>query len=365
MENSSIPDANQAKSQKELADDVALLYSWARIENNAYRDFSRPRTSPSPPMPNGHEKNGAAELATQSPAVRDIAALPISSGVALQRPGHEIYPAIPEHRYDAQVVGAIPESGTPRASGEAGSPGRPPVLAVYSVAGGVGKTTVCANLGKTLCSLGEQVLLVDATGRGLLPFYFGATEQRAGVRKFVAPGGSAPSIQIITGDECTPDWLDRDVKGLMAAAQRTIFDLGPATQSLLPAILAMCNVVLVPLLPDLNSIISVLRIESLLNGPVTGAKSPGLFYFFNRYDEQSGNDRWARDFVVRHCGHRLLPVSLRHGRELTEALQGGFPGMDSTPGSELSHDYLQLALYVRRVAPLSSHVALPGRWSEQ
>jgi hypothetical protein len=39
--------------------------------------------------------------------------------------------------------------------------------------------------------------------------------------------------------------------------------------------------------------------------------------------------------------------------------------MDSTPGSELSHDYLQLALYVRRVAPLSSHVALPGRWSEQ
>jgi cellulose biosynthesis protein BcsQ len=335
------------------------------MENTAYRDFSRPRTSPSPPLPNGHEKDETAELASQSPAVRDVAAPPISGGIAPQRPGQEIYPVIPEQRYETPFGGTGPAGGSAAASREIVSAGKPPVLAVYSVAGGVGKTTVCANLGKTLCSLGEQLLLVDATGRGLLPFYFGATEQRAGVRKFVAPGASAPPIQIITGVECTPQWLDRDVKDLMATAQRTIFDLGPASQNLLPAILEMCTVVLVPLLPDLNSIVSVPRIESLLNVPATGAKSPGLFYFFNRYDEQSENDRWARDFVVRHCGHRLLPFSLRHGRELTEALRGGFPGMDSTPGSELSHDYLQLALCVRRVAPLSSHAVLPGRWSEQ
>jgi cellulose biosynthesis protein BcsQ len=247
-----------------------------------------------------------------------------------------------------------------------GSAGKPPVLAVYSVAGGVGKTTICANLGKTLSSLGEQVLLVDATGRGLLPFYFGATEQRTGVRKFAAPGASASSIQIITGDECTPQWLDKDVKDLMATAQRTIFDLGPASQSLLPAILKLCTLVLVPLLPDLNSVVSVPRIEGLLNVPATSAKSPSVFYFFNRYDEQNGNDRRARDFVVERCGHRLLPFSLRHGRELTEALQGGLPGLDSiTLGPELSHDYLQLALCVRSVAPLNSHPVLPGRWSEQ
>jgi cellulose biosynthesis protein BcsQ len=236
---------------------------------------------------------------------------------------------------------------------------------VYSVAGGVGKTTICANLGKALCSLGEQVLLVDATGRGLLPFYFGATEHRIGVRKFVAPGASAPSIQIISGDECTPQWLDKDVKDLMAAAQRTIFDLGPASQSLLPAILRMCSLVLVPLLPDFNSMVSVSRIESLLNVPATSTKSPGVFYFFNRFDEQSGNDQRARDFVVRLCGHRLLPNSLRHGREMTEALRDGFPGTDNTPGSEVTHDCLQLALWVRSVTPLSSCAVAPGRWSEQ
>ena len=59
-----------------------------------------------------------------------------------------------------------------------------PVLAVYSIAGGVGKTTLCANLGKTLCSLGEQ-LLVDASGRCLLPYYFGGLpDLRPGLRKF-------------------------------------------------------------------------------------------------------------------------------------------------------------------------------------
>src|SRR5882757_8946267 len=104
MENSSIHDASRANSQREPADDVALLYSWAKIENTAYRDFSRPRTSPSTPLHNGSEKNEAAVLATRddsipeaiasssshSPVVRDIVAPPTSDGLARQRPGHEI-----------------------------------------------------------------------------------------------------------------------------------------------------------------------------------------------------------------------------------------------------------------------------------
>jgi hypothetical protein len=68
---------------------------------------------------------------------------------------------------------------------------------------------------------------------------------------------------------------------------------------------------------------------------------------------------------VRHCGHRLLPISLRNARELRDALHEGLPGADNPPGSELSHDFLQLALWLQRVGPLNSSVLLPGRWSEQ
>ena len=49
-----------------------------------------------------------------------------------------------------------------------------PVLAVFSLAGGVGKTSLVATLGRALSSLGEKVLLADTTSHGLLPYYFGA-----------------------------------------------------------------------------------------------------------------------------------------------------------------------------------------------
>ena len=386
MENDEIPDAPRPSSQKELANDVALLFSWAKIENAHYRDFSRKRPSLSIPVQNGSgakneelavrvESNGNQETGSFSlpaaSATVDVCspAIPIGLGPQGAMPAiHQPIPVqLPETRgLFPQDFPAAPNVGMHGGLREPELPGKAsPVVAVYSIAGGVGKTTLCANLGKTLCSLGEQLLLVDATGRGLLPFYFGATELRTGARKFAAPGANAPFIQVIAAEEVSAQWLDRDVKHVMATSQRTIFDLGPRDESLLSAILGMCSMVLIPLLPDLNSIVTVSRIETLFNAQATGSKTPAVFYLFNRFDEHNVNDQRARDFVVRHCGDRLLPISLHHGRELTEALHGGLAGADHTPGPELSHDYLELALWVRSVAPLRSASLVPHRWSEQ
>jgi cellulose biosynthesis protein BcsQ len=373
MENGNTQDVNDPASHKELANDVALLYSWARIENTPYRDFSRQRTSPSRPA-HSEETSNEAQGGTSSshPGTNPLSPNHTSATVDVfdqavpgvlnpPPPGHAGHSAISERKYNTDILpeqyGWATQDGLPEPSG------KPPALAVYSIAGGVGKTTLCANLGKTLCSLGEQLLLVDATGRGILPFYFGATELRTGVRKFIASGAGAPPIQVIAGGEITQQWLDRDVQDLMATTQRTIFDLSLASLSLLPVILKMCTLVLVPLLPDLNSIVSLAHVEDSLQA--MGPNEPTVCYFFNRFDEQSTNDQRARDFVSRHCGHRLLPISLRNDLELTNVLQSGLPGVDNPPGSGLSHDYLQLALWVRRVAPLNSSALLPARWSEQ
>lgn len=240
-----------------------------------------------------------------------------------------------------------------------------PVIGVYSVAGGVGKTTLCANLGKTLCSLGEQILLVEASGRGLLPFYFGATEAKTGVRKFAATGADASFIQLIVPDRVSQQWLDGEVKPLMANTQRTIFDLGPLCDGLLPLIFSMCTVVLIPLLPDLNSIVTVSMIESALAQQSAGSRTPAVYYLFNRFDEHSANDQHAWDFVAGQCGHRLLPLTLRHSQELTEALQASIPASDYMPGPDLSHDYLDLALLIQRISPLRAAALLPRRWREQ
>src|SRR5580658_618057 len=41
MENNENQDTSRPSPQEELADDVALLYSWANVEEATYRNFSR------------------------------------------------------------------------------------------------------------------------------------------------------------------------------------------------------------------------------------------------------------------------------------------------------------------------------------
>jgi cellulose biosynthesis protein BcsQ len=350
MENNETQDVSLGGPQADLASDVAMLFSWAKVENAAYRDFSRPpKAQRTPPALSAEQATNSTSGIAGENNSSYAAAVPSVEAAANPSSTHLPYP----HQLLSRDVAV---SSQPARTAL-------PVVAIYSVAGGVGKTTICANLGKTLCSLREQLLLVDASGRGLLPFYFGATELKAGLRKFVAPGANAPSIQVITPDAVTKEWLDGDVKHLMSSAQRIIFDVGPLCGSLVPAIFAMCTVVLIPLLPDLNSIVTVAAIENLLSTRSMGSK-PDVFYLFNRFDERRINDQQARDFVARQCGHRLLPITLRHDPGLTEALSGGVSAADHSAGFELSHDYLELALWVRRAAPLGS-VSLPGRWSEQ
>jgi cellulose biosynthesis protein BcsQ len=379
MENNEIQNISRSGPQKELANDVAMLFSWAKIQNAPYRDFTRqPKRSPAPPI-HTSERAQDQDIAGDSNSSHDavsssaIAASPIPAPVKIDvcspelRPGLGSEQTTPSHSSGTRHWLQQDLPGVSKAASfHPDSPGKlSPVIGIYSVAGGVGKTTVSANLAKTLCSLGEQLLLVDASGRGLLPLYFGATELKAGPRKFVAPGVNAPFIQVIAGEKVTSEWLIGEVKPIMSGSQRTIFDLGPVCGSLIPTIFSMCTVVLIPLLPDLNSIVSVAAIESFLNAQSTGLKTPTVFYLFNRFDEQSMNDQQARELIARQCGDRLMPITLRHDWTLTEALHGGLSAADHTPGSELSHDYLELALWVRRVAPLSSAGLLPGRWSEQ
>ena len=57
-------------------------------------------------------------------------------------------------------------------------------------------------------------------------------------------------------------------------------------RDLLPTILGMCTVVLIPLLPDLNSLITF-SIESALKAQSAGLKNTSVFYLFNRFDELS------------------------------------------------------------------------------
>src|ERR1700722_12627446 len=153
MENNENQDTSRP-SQEELADDVALLYSWANVEDATYRNFSR---QPKTLSKQGAQAGKDEGLGGQSESNGSNGSYGMATDAAnLEASNPALFAGLAP---EAAMLGIHPPS-PPVRSGKVSS-----ALAIYSIAGGVGKTTICANLGKVLCSLGEQLLLVDATDR--------------------------------------------------------------------------------------------------------------------------------------------------------------------------------------------------------
>jgi cellulose biosynthesis protein BcsQ len=371
----------------ELANDIARLYSWAHVEDNPYRSFARNRmlhrkaaALSQTPQENAEEP----VLSAPAPYVESINVPQERSGVLQEQsgPGDSAAPRISAV---SSGVEASPAGGVTDAVQPLFSAGRrtetativpspssdrksyPSAIAIYSLAGGVGKTTLCANLGRILCSMGERVLLVDSSGAGLLPFYFGSSDFRPGFRTFVDPEGQFPPMRVLgETEEITARWLEEAVNPATQAVQRVIFDLGPASMGILPQILSKCSVLLVPLLTDLNSILTVSRIESSIQAMTArGIYVPSPVYVFNLFEEQSHRDQQAWEMISRQCGERLLPVTIRYSSDLDDAIASRMTVADHAPGSEIVSDYTKLALWLRKIAPVRQAAKSVQRWTER
>ncbi|HEX4007353.1 MAG TPA: cellulose synthase operon protein YhjQ/BcsQ [Acidobacteriaceae bacterium] len=378
-------------SDDKLAKDVARLYSWANVEDAPYRDFSRQRRptraveTPERVAETGSsEGNGAgassgADAAGMAVSRAEEAGLPAFREEAGELHRNSVMRPITAVEQNLPVpspsvgpsvglaVGAAPAVAFPAPGQFTTADAREfhPVLSVYSIAGGVGKTTLCANLGRALYSIGDRVLLVDASGSGLLPFYFGANDLSPGVHTFFVPGIQRPPLRIIGADEITPEWLNTDVRREMDSSYWTVFDLGAGSASLLPQILNMSSFLLIPLLPDLNSILTVSRVESTLEAMrARGSEIPSPFYIFNQFDEANPIDQGARDLILRQCGGRLLPTSIRHDPEAAAAIAARRTVIDHAPGSEIASASMKLAALFQRAVTVSRNRRSSSRWDE-
>lgn len=255
------------------------------------------------------------------------------------------------------------------------SPARAPVLAVFSLAGGVGKTSLVATLGRTLSSRGERVLLVDTAVYGLLPFFFGARDQRPGVlRTFTPPGnsGDAP-IQMLTldaenlGPENAPqEGLAQEVSRNSRNAGRIIVDLATASGATTRRVLRLGPTVLVPLMPDMSSVVSVGSIDAFFQRNSNAAGQAILpFYVLNQFDPSLPLHLDVREVLREQLGERLLPFSLRRTPAVSEALAEGMTVVDYAPNSTVAEDFGALAGWVKSFAAPASLGFRGVRWSER
>jgi len=377
----------------DLAKDVAHLYAMAHVEDVPYYTFSRQRRLDALADPLIDASHNSPVEASVAGSVANDATIHPPPNVAVPQSGKSTsisVHALDEHRVApsrAPLTGEpyggqqVDQSATARRSGPVANdalrsgalPARSrqggevsSAMAIFSLAGGVGKTTITANLGRILCSLGEKVLLVDASGSGLLPFYFGATDLRPGLRTFVAPEADCPPMHVIGVEDVTAEWMQREVAPAMRSVQRTIFDLGPASMAMLPQILSTCSVLLIPILSDLNSILTLPRIKALIAGMQhKGFKVPLPFFIFNKFDEHSPMDLEARNLALRQCEGRLLPNVIRRSPDVTTAISERMTVADHSSDSDVTHDFLDVALWLRKTAPVRLATKTVRRWSER
>ena len=252
---------------------------------------------------------------------------------------------------------------------------RLPALAVFSLAGGVGKTSLVATLGRALSSLGEKVLLADTTSHGLMPFYFGASELRAGVvRTFSPPSGSPDApIHLVsyevdrqTHEDARNAALLKQLTRSAGGTNRLLLDLNANSGWMTRHLTSLCLTVLVPLAPDMNSVISLHAIERYFEGLQDAEGRPVLpFYLVNGFDEALPLHLDVREVLRGKLGGRLLPSAVRRSPAVSEALAEGMTVIDYAPGNPVTSDYRKLAEWLRSISAPARQAHANTRWSEQ
>jgi cellulose synthase operon protein YhjQ len=270
---------------------------------------------------------------------------------------------------------SIFEDNVPAQSAPAPAAARAPVLAVFSLAGGVGKTSLVATLGRVLSARGERVLLVDTAAYGLLPFFFGARDQRPGLLRTFSPpvaSGDAP-IQMITLDPETlgseasaAEALTTEILKHARGVSRVVVDLATASGATTRRVMRLSPQVLVPLVPDMCSVVSVSSIDAFFehnNGTVGKPTLP--YYVLNQFDPSLPLHLDVREVLREQLGDRLLPFTVRHTPAVSEALAEGMTVMDYAPNSAVTEDYASLAGWVKSLSAPASTSFRGVRWSER
>jgi cellulose synthase operon protein YhjQ len=250
-----------------------------------------------------------------------------------------------------------------------------PVLAVFSLAGGVGKSSLAATLARTLSARGERVLLVETAPYGLLPFFFGARDRRPGVLRTFAPpeeSSDAP-VQMIAFDAESlavqsdgSDPLAVEIANYAQDAGRVIVDIATASTTVARRVLRMSPLLLVPLAPDMNSVVNAGFIDSVFHRAGDGRhNSSEVYYVLNQFDPLLPLHLDVREVLRERLGERLLPFALHRTPAVSEALAEGMTVIDYAPASPVAEDFNSLASWIKARSVPAGAAARGMRWVEK
>lgn len=392
-------EAPGAAAQEPTLPDAAIL----AVYTNTSRDASSSTASQDKMAPDA-ESAPADEMASRNTATLDVqiadvddtSVLAPDSSLPVETPGELMWQSAADEgepisratpsageKSQALLDGIPPRwfvlkrmlGGSPAVEYSISEPaGNVPVLEVFSLAGGVGKTSFVATLGRALSAREERVLLVETTPVASLQYFFGACDCRPGLLRTFRPPRSSnnapirlasadPDVQ--TAESAVQGSLAIDIQRWAQGASRVIVDVRTGSAATVRALSKMSPLVLVPLIPDVNSVVTVNSIDSFFQrhaGPSDDESN--VFYVLNQFDSSLPLHDDVRNMLRERLGERLLPFVLERIPAVSEALAEGMTIMDYAPDSKAAATFTCLARSLQHVqAPAA--VSAPGRWSEQ
>ncbi|NQW83273.1 MAG: cellulose synthase operon protein YhjQ [Alcaligenaceae bacterium] len=247
------------------------------------------------------------------------------------------------------------------------------IIAIVSGKGGVGKTTVSANLCAGLRRLGKSVLAVDLDPQNALRLHFGVSPRHVGgLARAVLAGDDwrASVVQGNTGDYVLPygsidesDRLDfeqdlredpnllRTQLGLLGLAEDCIvvLDTPPGASVYLTQALSAANAAIVVALPDAASYATLPQIMSLMKQYCSRRKNfLGYLLLINQVDrvKQLADD--VTDMMIAKFGKKSIAL-IHQDQAIPEALAYSKDLQDYDPLSRGAHDMKNCVEAVERL----------------
>jgi cellulose biosynthesis protein BcsQ len=304
--------------------DVRALFDKAQMGDQRYVTFPAHKAS----------LKGETSL---PPAIEAVAPMPAATGNQVRRALNSVF------EVNARLRIA---SARPRPAAGSGA-----ALIFASCAGGVGKTTVCATAARVLLARVPNVLVADRCSDGIIPYHFSLERLSAGGLQTVYPNVRRTGYPItLVAVPCStePDtpaaaWLQQ----LQEEAALTLMDLPTFNSPFAPAALGLEGQVVVPLVPDIQSIATIARVEEVSAALSEGQGGRSLFVL-NRFDETRPLHRDIRTRLEKILEDRLAPIAIRESEYVAEALSLGMTVVDHVPQSPITQDFEQLVIWLEQ-----------------
>lgn len=238
------------------------------------------------------------------------------------------------------------------------------VIAFISGKGGVGKSTLAANVAVALGSRKKRVLLIDLDPQNVQRLHLGMDpDEIAGlVREGIRPDSVFDSpfgIQFIPFGRVNdveledfegelkrmPNWVADGIESLDAnALDFLVLDTPPGATVFLQQALRAANRALIVVLPDAASFASIPKILSLVDHHTAGRSDfYGANFLINQMPVRSQLGHQVRSALYANYADQMVPVAIHKDVKVAQALAFERPVVEYEPASPASTDVQHVA----------------------